>query len=133
MSKLALKIDVISLTLLLKESNFKFKMTRCFISQHAHTCICVCCLTLRETVFPEWWRNFGKSVTQVHRYVISSTLRVCDENVIFWIQSYFVTTLYNMAIVFISLSTCNKKSTYSKYGYNGLYNYLNTFSWYDII
>lgn len=60
MAKLAPKIDVISLSLLLKEFNFNFKMTRCFISQHAHTCICVCCLTLRETVFPEWWWNFGE-------------------------------------------------------------------------
>lgn len=66
MSKLALKIDVISLTLLLKESNFNFKMTRCFISQHAHKCICVYCLTLRETVFSEWWRNFGKSVNSLN-------------------------------------------------------------------
>lgn len=66
MSKLAPKIDVISLSLLLKEFNFNFKMTRCFISQHAHTCICVCCLTLWETVFPEWWWNFGESVNSLN-------------------------------------------------------------------
>lgn len=50
LAKLALKMDVISLALLLfKEFNFNFKMTRSFISKLVH--ICVCCLTLRKNIF----------------------------------------------------------------------------------